>query len=132
METTSRQPKGQPIGGQFAPTTNPEPSGVALTDPTISTKKMFDVEYQDGDGFVHAVIIADDASSAFVKVMTKENLHPRDIVDVNEYEMDSDVCPECHNDESFVTCGEDGDDLENESDWDGWRRCMECETVWQG
>ena len=42
-----------------------------------------------------------------------------------------DVCREC-DESSFSTCDEDGNELEDEDDWDGWRRCHSCDHVWQG
>jgi hypothetical protein len=159
----SRQPKGQPIGGQFAPNANPEAdlelsdigemegsdvpvafasvefdgwdlqrvndlfpideageltssewnelakraaASTVLNDleelkryeigkiydtivaersvrsamPANSSEEVFDVEYQEGDGFCHSFLKARDGVDAAHKAIAKHNLHPRDIV----------------------------------------------------
>lgn len=159
----SRQPKGQPIGGQFAPNVNPE-ADLELSDigemegsdvpveyapaefdrwdlervndlfpddaagelstpewneltkrvaasaklndleelkryeigkiydaivaergdtaaaPANRSEEVFDVEYQEGDGFCHSFLKARDGDEDARKAMVKHNLHPRDIV----------------------------------------------------
>jgi hypothetical protein len=44
------------------------------------SEEVFDVEYQEGDGFCHSFFKARDGDEAARKAMVKHNLHPRDIV----------------------------------------------------
>ena len=48
--------------------------------PANSSEEVFDVEYQEGDGFCHSFLKARDGVDAAHKAIAKHNLHPRDIV----------------------------------------------------
>lgn len=48
--------------------------------PANGPEEVFDVEYQEGDGFCHWFLKARDREDAANKAMAKHNLHPRDIV----------------------------------------------------
>jgi hypothetical protein len=54
--------------------------GATATTPANRSEEVFDVEYQEGDGFCHSFFKARDGDEAARKAMVKHNLHPRDIV----------------------------------------------------
>jgi hypothetical protein len=54
--------------------------GETAMAPANRSEEVFDVEYQEGDGFCHSFFEACDGDEAARKAMVKHNLHPRDIV----------------------------------------------------